>query len=186
MTKYYCEVLFYPLPSDGQVCLSREPNSSRVSLVVDDEQLGESLQQVKKQARPPQYSARHLKRSRAKLPIWIFSHLTALVFSTIDIANLWNRFNINIVMGEFGCTHILLSRVTFSAKKWGYRRGCGDFWLKCSPSIADRSLKVSRVSPHRKNLPHAETEANMCQNRQDLEKSAIRVMWILRGRAKTC
>ena len=87
MTKYYCEVLFYPLPSDGQVCLSRESNSSRVSLVVDDEQLGESLQQVKDKPDHLNILLGIWPEHEEKLPEYFLIY-PALVFVTIDIANL--------------------------------------------------------------------------------------------------
>ena len=45
------------------------------------------------------------------------------------------------------------------------------FWLKCSPSIADQSLKVSRNPQHRKKIPITETEAaHIDPNRQKLTK----------------
>ena len=52
-----------------------------------------------------------------------------------------------------------------------------------SPSIADWSLTVSRVSHHRKKFLLAETEANLGQKWQN---SATCVMWILRARALGC
>ena len=56
--------------------------------------------------------------------------------------------------------------------KHGFKGG-----TRGSPSIADWSLKVSRVSHHRKKFPFTETEANLGQNWQ---KSAVRVLWLFR------
>ena len=81
---------------------------------------------------------------------------------------------INLFFGIFCPGQIFLTpSVTFSAKNGVLGGGMWDFWLKCSPSIADRSLKVADVSLPRKKIPLAETEANLGQNWQ---KSAIRVM----------
>ena len=45
-------------------------------------------------------------------------------------------------------------------QKMGLQGGSvGSFWLKCSPSIAERSLEVANVSPHREKFPHADTKA---------------------------
>ena len=53
-----------------------------------------------------------------------------------------------------------------------------------SPNIADWSLKVSRVSHHRKNLPIAKTEALLGKNRPNWPKSAMRYMKSLRTHAR--
>ena len=58
--------------------------------------------------------------------------------------------------GRYFCT---LKRTSLAEKMGLLGEGRGRFWLKCSPSSADWSQKVSSVSPHRKKFPHAETKA---------------------------
>ena len=50
------------------------------------------------------------------------------------------------------------------------------FWLKCSPIIAEKSLKVPSVSAQNKQFPLKKNKANLDQN---WPKSAMRVMRIL-------